>query len=48
MGGCEGVSADVSGGEEGVGVLSIPHKPQAVTQVPNPQLPTNSFSAVYP
>jgi hypothetical protein len=36
--GCEG---------EGVGVISIPHTPQAFTHVPNPQLPINSFSAMY-
>ncbi len=32
---------------EGVGVISIPHEPQPFTHVPNPQLPTNSFSAMY-
>ncbi len=48
--GCEGFSVDVSEGEEeGVGIISIsiPHTPQPFTHAPNPQLPTNSFSAMY-
>jgi hypothetical protein len=29
-----------------MGVISIPHKPQHFTHVPNSQLATNSFSAI--